>query len=105
MRAWLAALALAGLVCGCGGEKGGEDSRENMDLKEMTAHLRELKVVFFFFFTLVTGPRSPLNLTLSDRRVYEPHIRARHLIQPPATLSPDLQSAQRGEHCRGVQQE
>jgi hypothetical protein len=38
------ALALAILLCGCGGEKGGEDNRENMDLKEMTAHLRELKV-------------------------------------------------------------
>lgn len=46
MRPWLAALALvlAVLVCGCGGEKGGKDRDENLDLKDMTAHLRELKV-------------------------------------------------------------
>jgi len=31
----------------------------------------------FFFFTLVTGPRRSLRLTLSDTRVYEPQIRAR----------------------------
>ena len=28
--------------------------------------------VFFFFFTLVTGPRRSLRLKLSDTRVYEP---------------------------------
>ena len=27
---------------------------------------------FFFFFTLVTGPRRSLSLKLSDTRVYEP---------------------------------
>ena len=32
---------------------------------------------FFFFFTLVTGPRRSLSLKLSDTRVYEPQIRAR----------------------------
>jgi len=32
---------------------------------------------FFFFFTLVTGPRRYLSLKLSDTRVYEPQIRAR----------------------------
>ena len=32
---------------------------------------------FFFFFTLVTGPRRSLRLKLSDTRVYEPQIRAR----------------------------
>ena len=31
----------------------------------------------FFFFTLFTGPRRSLRLTLSDTRVYESHIRAR----------------------------
>ena len=31
----------------------------------------------FFFFTLVTGPKSSLSLKLSDTRVYEPQIRAR----------------------------
>jgi len=32
---------------------------------------------FFFFFTLVTGPRRSLSLNLSDTRVYEPQLRAR----------------------------
>ena len=32
---------------------------------------------FFFFFTLVTGPRMSLSLKLSDTSVYEPQIRAR----------------------------
>ena len=32
---------------------------------------------FFFFFTLVTGPRRSLSLKLNDTRVYEPQIRAR----------------------------
>ena len=32
---------------------------------------------FFFFFTLVTGPRRSVSLKLSDTRVYEPQIRAR----------------------------
>ena len=32
---------------------------------------------FFFFFTLVTGPRRSLSIKLSDTRVYEPQIRAR----------------------------
>ena len=34
------------------------------------------ELVFFFFFTLVTGPRRSLSLRLSDTRVYEPQIRA-----------------------------
>ena len=33
--------------------------------------------IFFFFFTLVTGPRRSLSLKLSDTRVYEPQTRAR----------------------------
>ena len=33
--------------------------------------------VFFFFFTLATGPIRSLNLKLSDARVYELQIRAR----------------------------
>ena len=32
----------------------------------------DLWVFFFFFFTLVTGPRRSLRLKLSDTRVYEP---------------------------------
>jgi len=35
------------------------------------------KVFFFFFCTLVTGPKRSLSLKLSDTRVYEPQIRAR----------------------------
>ena len=34
-------------------------------------------LLFFFFFTLVTGARSSWSLKLSDTRVYEPQIRAR----------------------------
>ena len=37
----------------------------------------EVRIFFFFFFTLVTGPRRSLSLKLSDTRVYEPQIRAR----------------------------
>ena len=33
--------------------------------------------IFFFFFTVDTGSRRSLSLQLSDRRVYEPQIRAR----------------------------
>ena len=33
---------------------------------------------FFFFLTLARGPRRSLNVKLSDARVYEPGIRARH---------------------------
>ena len=36
-----------------------------------------LVLSFFFFFTLVTGPRRSLSLKLSDTRVYEPQIRAK----------------------------
>ena len=39
---------------------------------------------FFFFFTLVTGPRGSLSLELSDARVYEPQIRARLGTTPPS---------------------
>jgi len=34
--------------------------------------LPQLRLLFFFFCTLVTGPRSSLRLKLSDTRVYEP---------------------------------
>ena len=37
-----------------------------------------------FFFTLVAGPRRSLSLKLSDKSVYEPHIRARlGTTEPP----------------------
>ena len=32
----------------------------------------QLSVFFFFFFTLVTGPRRSLSLNLGDTQVYEP---------------------------------
>ena len=34
-------------------------------------------ILFFFFFTLVTGPTRPWSLELSDTSIYEPQIRAR----------------------------
>ena len=43
-------------------------------------HVEDARVVlgpvFFFFVTLVTGPRRSLSLKLSDTRVYEPRIPA-----------------------------
>ena len=45
-------------------------------MREMNRGVRvgcRLGIVFFFFFTLVTGPRRSLSLKLSDTRVYEPH--------------------------------
>ena len=36
-----------------------------------------LRLILFFFFTLVAGPRRSLSLKLSDTKVYEPQIRAR----------------------------
>jgi len=39
-------------------------------------HRRSHSRIFFFFFSLVTGPRSFLSLTLIDTRVYEPQIRS-----------------------------
>ena len=36
-----------------------------------------LSSAFFFFSTLVTGPRRSLSLKLSATRVYEPQVRAR----------------------------
>ena len=51
-----------------------------------------MAVLFFFFFTLVTGPRRSLSLTLSGTRVYEPQIRARlgtttHAVECVAVLT------------------
>ena len=49
----------------------------------LTGQMVELRVfmpvfnqvaLFFFFFTLVTGPRKSLSLKLSDTRVYEPQV-------------------------------
>ena len=41
------------------------------------ADLDNSDFLFFFFFTLVTGPRRSLSLMLSDTRVYAPEIRTR----------------------------
>jgi len=49
------------------------------DLHELQArfHAQDSEAgLFFFFFTLVTGPRRSLSLELSDTRVYEPQIQA-----------------------------
>jgi len=40
---------------------------------------------FFFFFTLVTGPRRSLSLKLSATRVYEPQIRSTAVRHPPSS--------------------
>ena len=50
------------------------DAEHSREMGEMEARMRQ---VFFFFFTLVTGPGRSLSLKLSDARVYEPQIRAR----------------------------
>ena len=50
-----------------------------------TRYLRRVHP-FFFFFTLVTGPRRSLSLKLSDTRVYEPQIRARLRRVHPQTI-------------------
>ena len=42
----------------------------------------ESRDFFFFFFTLVTGPRRSLSLKLSDTRVYEPQTRAWNPVTP-----------------------
>jgi len=39
-----------------------------------TPSRRPYALNFFFFFTLVTGPRRSLSLKLGDKRVYEPQI-------------------------------
>jgi len=58
---------------------------------------------FFFFFTLVTGPRRSVSLKLSDTRVCEPQMRARlgttaHLCEVvvlnPETPTPEVEAAQ-----------
>jgi len=43
-------------------------------------------VFFFFFFTLVTGPRRSLSPKLGDTRVYEPQIRSERLRQQQLRL-------------------
>ena len=43
-----------------------------------------VRTFFFFFFTLVTGPRRSLSLKLRGTRVYEPQIRA-HLESERST--------------------
>jgi len=46
--------------------------------KNLEDHVNDLlRVLLFFFLTLVTGPRSSLRLKMSDTRFYEPHTRAR----------------------------
>ena len=62
---------------------------------------------FFFFFTLVTGPRRSLSLKLSDAKVYEPQIRARlviiaHFIAPLGRCAGErrLQVVHQGERGR-----
>jgi len=46
-------------------------SYENAPGKPPTMRPYPVPTLFFFFFTLVTGPRSSLSLNLSDTRVYQ----------------------------------
>jgi len=63
-------------VCVCN-----EEARYLLDNKEGPADHGDNRDqgphFFFFFVTLVTGPRKSLSLKLSDSRVYEPQLRAR----------------------------
>jgi len=52
-----------------GGDDEGFGSRFRADCEENESMMRS---IFFFFFTLVTGPGRSLSLTLSDTRVCEP---------------------------------
>ena len=53
-----------------------------------TVQARPEPIFFFFFFTLVTGPRRCLSLKLGDTRLYVPGIRAR--LGNRNTLNPSL---------------
>ena len=54
------------------------------------------KSFFFFFFTLVTGPRRSLSLKLSDTRVYEPQIRRARRANPPLQPIPNPWNQMKG---------
>jgi len=60
-------------------EESKDDAKEipDPDSSDLQDSFRSSDRCFFFFFTLVTGPRRSLSLELSDTRVYEPQIRAR----------------------------
>jgi len=59
------------------------------------AYCKRAQVFFFFFFTLVTGPRRSLSLELRDTRVYEPQIckRAQVLLAEEWTKAEDARSS------------
>jgi len=86
--------------------EGSDLQQQNLSLR---THFRKLQPTrwsttlsfFFFFFTLVTGPRRSLSLKFSGTRVYAPQIRARlgtaaHGARPfyrcitQLTLGPDV---------------
>ena len=83
---------------GCDAQKGaaGRDASPGGPLGETSQHAHfslfpnwhaQFSPTFFFFFTLVAGPRRSLSLKLSDTSVYEPQIRARlgTTADPPPT--------------------
>jgi len=55
--------------------------------------------LFFFFITLVTGPRSSLRLKLGDTRVYEPQIRALGAGSAGVVCAGDAGRVCRLRHC------
>ena len=50
-------------------------NRLSAERSRQRKQVRHASPFFFFFVTLVTGPRKSLGLKLSDTRVYEPQIR------------------------------
>ena len=87
----------AGLFCGSFLRKG-----EVFASVGLSQNLKDLKdsppSAFFFCFTLVTGPRRSLSPKLSDTRVYEPQIRARHQHARRARRGRDGGGARREVH-------
>jgi len=71
-----------GMLVGSGGMRAGRTRRRSTKRRTRSPKKSRAKwtlsrsPTFFFFFTLVTGPRRSLSLKLSDTRVYEPQLRA-----------------------------
>ena len=61
-----------------------------LDPRLYTIHLTKRTIVeevFFFFYTLVTGPRRFLSLKLSNIRVCEPSLLSLQVLEGPSALS------------------
>jgi hypothetical protein len=69
---------------------GFETASEASPIRVMRAQTSHNRTGFFFFCTLVTGPRRSLSLKLSDTRVYE-----------PASVTTTLTKQDWHRHCYG----